>query len=262
MRPELVATDLDGTFLGAQGLALPANLEAAQAITDAGIEFVIATGRPRRDLGTLAPLKKLDPIVIASNGASIGRLAATMPTIIHPIDPDLIRNFVEEIPDELNATLAVEFPHEWGHLPGFPRFHGRVANEAPLDELLSTDPVLKVLLHSPEVNTEQLAAISKEVAGDDLVCTFSWTSERGNVELSAAGVTKGTALSEIISDLGLQPDQCAAFGDMPNDLEMLKLVGRPYVMAGSHPSMFEHGFTVIGHHHEGAVGQQLRSYLA
>ena len=43
---------------------------------------------------------------------------------------------------------------------------------------------------------------------------------------------------------------------------MLRLVGGPHVMAGSHPSMFEHGFTAIGHHHEGAVGAQWRTWLA
>ena len=100
-----------------------------------------------------------------------------------------------------------------------------------------------------------------EAAGADLTCTFSWFDPHGTVEISATGVSKGTALSEILATLGIDPADCAAFGDMPNDLEMLRLVGAPFIMAGSHRSMFEHGFTAIGNHDDGAVGQQLRTYL-
>lgn len=262
MRPALVATDLDGTFLGSEGLAHPGNLEAAHAITDAGIEFVVATGRPRRSLEQLLPLQRLDPIVICSNGASIGRLAAAEPEIIHPISPDVIAEFAAGLPKDLDVTYAVEFVHEWGHDANFPRIVDRDAVIAPLAELVQRDPVLKLLVHTRHANTEDLAVVVTEAAGEGLTCTFSWSADHGTVEISAPGVNKGAALAEVIAELGLDPSQCAAFGDMPNDLDMLRLVGWPFVMAGSHPTMFEHGFTVIGHHHEGAVGEQLRSYLA
>jgi len=261
MRPALVATDLDGTFLGAEGLAHPGNLDAAHAITDAGIEFVVATGRPRRSLEALQSLRELNPIVICSNGASIGRLAAPEPEMIHPIDPALVHDFAARLPRALEVSFAVEFTHEWGHEANFPRIPDRDAVVAPLSELLEREPVLKLLVHTRRACTEDLAAVVTEAVGDGLTCTFSWSADHGTVELSAPGVNKGAALAEVIADLGLDPADCAAFGDMPNDLDMLRLVGWPFVMAGSHPTMFDHGFTVIGHHHEGAVGEQLRRYL-
>ncbi len=259
MKPALVATDLDGTFLGAGGRAHRGNLRAARELARAGVELVIATGRPRRWLDQLAPLEDVDPIVIASNGASIGRLATLEPERLHPIDPALVEEFAEGLPRHLDVSFAVEFPLEWGREPDYPAPHlshdGVVAS---LGELLDAGPVIKLLAHTRLADTEALAEVALEAAGEGMTCTFSWSDRFGTVELSAPGVSKGTALAEVISSLGLDPADCVAFGDMPNDLEMLRLVGQPFIMAGSHPSMFDHGFTVIGHHHEGAVGEVLR----
>lgn len=263
MRPRLVATDLDGTFLGLGGLAHPENLAAARAIHEAGIELVIATGRPRRWLEMLDPIKDLDPIVIASNGGSIGRLQHEEPDVIHPIPRGTIERFAADLPADLETAFAVEYALEWGHEPAYPAAtEGGPGHVAPLAELLDAGPVIKLLAHTRLACTEDLAVVALEAAGEGLTCTFSWSADHGTVEISAPGVSKGAALAEIIAELGLAPEECAAFGDMPNDLEMLRLVGQPHVMAGSHPTMLEHGFPVIGHHHEGAVGQQLRSYLS
>lgn len=260
MRPRLVATDLDGTFLGADSKAHPDNLEAARRLIEAGIEFVVATGRPRRWLGQLEPLLVLDPLVISSNGAAIGHLAAEGPDIVHPIPAGAVARLADRLSHGLDISYGVEFPHDWGHEDGYPT-RDPEARVAPLGELLEVGPVLKLMVHTRSANTETLAAIVTEAVGDDMVCTFSWTAEHGTVELSAPGVTKGAALAEVIAQRGLDPAQCAAFGDMPNDLEMLRLVGWPYVMAGAHPSLLGHGFTVIGNHDEGAVGRQFGNWI-
>ena len=263
MRPALVATDLDGTFLGAGSEAHPENMAAAKAIVEAGITLVIATGRPRRWLQQIDDLRELNPLVIASNGASVGPLCSAWPDIIHPIDPAMILDFAATLPAQLEPTFAVEYSVEWGRenrYPDAPRDDKALYVEE-LPQLLGRGDIIKVLARTEHLNTDEWAPIALEAAGEGLTCTFSWFDHQGTVEVSATGVSKGTALSEILSTLGIDPADCAAFGDMPNDLEMLRLVGAPHVMAGSHKSMFEHGFATIGHHHEGAVGEMMRSYL-
>lgn len=263
MRPVLVATDLDGTFLGAGSVAHPGNVAAAKDIVAAGITLVIATGRPRRWLQQIDELRELNPLVIASNGASVGRLCAEEPDIVHPMPAAAIEAFAAALPRELEPTFAVEYAVEWGREDRYPHAPGndQALHVESLAQLLQRGDVIKVLARTEHLNTDDWAPITLEAAGADLTCTFSWFDEHGTVELSATGVSKGTALSEVLATLGINPVDCAAFGDMPNDLEMLRLVGAPFVMAGSHRSMFEHGFTTIGHHHDGAVGDQLRSYL-
>ena len=263
MKPTLVATDLDGTFLGANSTAHPGNIAAAKDIVAAGITLVIATGRPRRWLQQISELRELNPLVIASNGASVGPLTAEQPDFFHPISAASIESFAAALPAELEPTFAVEYAVEWGREKGYPPapLNDQAMHVESLPELLRRGDVIKVLARTEHLNTDDWAPIALEAAGSALTATFSWFDQHGTVEISATGVSKGSALAEVLATLGISPSECAAFGDMPNDLEMLRLVGSPFVMAGSHESMFEHGFTAIGHHHEGAVGEQLRRYL-
>lgn len=263
MKPALVATDLDGTFLGADSEPHPGNIAAARDIVAAGITLVIATGRPRRWLQQIDDLRELNPLVIASNGASVGFLCADEPDLVHPMPAESIKAFAAALPAELEPSFAVEYAIDWGREERYPATppHDPAAHVEPLAELLRRGDVIKLLARTEHLNTDDWAPIAIEAAGAGLTCTFSWFDENGTVEVSATGVSKGSTLSEVLVSLQIDPSSVAAFGDMPNDLEMLRLVGAPFVMAGSHASMFAHGFTTIGHHHEGAVGDQLRSYL-
>lgn len=261
MRPRLIATDLDGTFLGAESRPHPANIEAAHRIMEAGIEFVVATGRPPRWLEPITQLRELDPMVIGNNGASVGRLTAQTPDILHPVDPDLVRGFLDRIPAGLEPSIAVEYVSSWGREATYPGIQSEDQLVGDLDEILDAEPVLKVLARTEHADTDAWSEIAVEAAHGELECTFSWTDTAGTVELAAPGVSKGTALAELLRERGVDPAHVAAFGDMPNDLTMLHLVGHPFVMAGSHLSLFDRGFTEIGHHYDGAVGQQLLSWL-
>lgn len=55
------------------------------------------------------------------------------------------------------------------------------------------------------------------------------------IEIMAAGVSKASTLAEVAADRGVGAEQVVAFGDMPNDLEMLRWAGRSYAMADGHP---------------------------
>ena len=42
---------------------------------------------------------------------------------------------------------------------------------------------------------------------------------------------------KIAEDFGVKPEECMAFGDQYNDLEMLELVGHSYAMSNSAPGV-------------------------
>jgi hydroxymethylpyrimidine pyrophosphatase-like HAD family hydrolase len=50
-------------------------------------------------------------------------------------------------------------------------------------------------------------------------------------------VTKARALASLAAELGVAAEDVVAFGDMPNDLEMLSWAGTSYAMANAHPSV-------------------------
>ena len=57
------------------------------------------------------------------------------------------------------------------------------------------------------------------------------------IDIMRADVNKGIAIEFLQKRLGLAPDQCMAFGDYPNDLEMIQQVGWSYGMANGHPDL-------------------------
>ncbi|MBY0345678.1 MAG: HAD-IIB family hydrolase, partial [Neisseriaceae bacterium] len=50
------------------------------------------------------------------------------------------------------------------------------------------------------------------------------------LEVMVAGVSKGHAIEFLLKQLKLSPKDCVAFGDGENDIEMLTLVEKGYVM--------------------------------
>jgi hydroxymethylpyrimidine pyrophosphatase-like HAD family hydrolase len=55
------------------------------------------------------------------------------------------------------------------------------------------------------------------------------------LEISALGVSKASALARLAARRGVPAEAVVAFGDMPNDVPMLRWAGRGYAMTGGHP---------------------------
>src|SRR5690625_7453980 len=53
--------------------------------------------------------------------------------------------------------------------------------------------------------------------------------------MAAKGVTKATTLAELVQSWDLTPADIVTFGDMPNDIDMLRWSGHSYAMTGGHP---------------------------
>jgi len=53
--------------------------------------------------------------------------------------------------------------------------------------------------------------------------------------MTRRGVTKGSALTVLASELDIRPEDALAFGDMPSDISMLRWAGRSVVVANAHP---------------------------
>jgi hydroxymethylpyrimidine pyrophosphatase-like HAD family hydrolase len=82
------------------------------------------------------------------------------------------------------------------------------------------------------------------------------------LEIGAAGVTKATTLALLAAEHGLGPDDVVAFGDMPNDVPMLRWAGRGYAMHGGHPEAIAAADAVAPPCDEDGVAQVLEDLLA
>jgi len=258
----LIATDMDGTFLGADGLPSQTNCDAVYRAAAVGVPTVFATGRPSRWIQPLDKVRDAHPLVITSNGAVISDLEHD--TIVHayPLDPVVTTQVVKDLRAAVpRITFAVEYLHTWGSEKDYPLFGYQETDLiAPVEDLLTRDTVVKLLIRAP-IPTPELMDLVAPVVRGRLTATFSFVTDFGFLEVSPLGISKASALEQVLADLGIPASDVAAFGDMPNDLAMLDLVGHPFVMGNGHEMLKERGFPVCGDHDDSAFGTTVMEIL-
>jgi hypothetical protein len=132
----------------------------------------------------------------------------------------------------------VESVDHFGHEPGY-RVRWPVPDDATVDAiegLLATPPVKLLLRPDHERGVAGFAESARTEVADLVEVTYSDASAT-LLEMSAAGVSKGSGLAALCAARGIEASETIAFGDMPNDLPMLAWAGRSYAMANGHPDV-------------------------
>lgn len=265
----LIATDVDGTILSytqsRTGALSARTVEAFRMAQEAGVIVVLVTGRPVRGLRKLcSDLGQLGP-VIASNGAVTYDLTADRALAAQPLTArtvfevkDLIAEFdpSSTFAAETLGALHLEETFAKGSM-WFDQEHRRAAGIGddelrlgPLDETLRLDEalsreagepqlgdqgVLKLLAKTHAMSSDEFIAAAQERIGDMATVTHSAPGV-SLLEISSKGVNKAQALSRFADSLGISAAETIAFGDMPNDVEMLQWAGTSWAV-GSAPAM-------------------------
>ena len=266
--PALVACDLDGTFLDADGRVSETNARAVREAQEAGIPVVFATGRPVRWLDVIADLPGAHPVVIASNGAVLYDLATRETLDRLCLDPDVALDAVAcirtHVPD---AAFAFESGTHFGYEPAYRTWVPDTGQDPDLrhgsvEQLAREISAVKMLVQSQTLDDDALRAQVGECVGTTLTATSSTGRGYGLVEVSARGVDKASMLARTCARLGVPARRVAAFGDMPNDVSMLSWVGMPRVVANAHPALLALGFPVVGANHKSGVGATILDWVA
>ena len=265
MTLKLIATDLDGTFLGADALPSALNVAAVRRAAAAGVHIVFATGRPARWLQPVDVVLDVHPDAIASNGGVIWDVAAHRLRGAFPLPREETLSLMADVTAALpTVSYAVEYIDNWGRQPGFP-VRGDFVEAAVISDdhatLLDGGMVVKLLVYGPGIYTDHLADLVAPLVKGRLDLTISIIQPNGILELSAPGVSKASALQVLMDDYGVDASEVAAFGDMPNDLDMLELAGQPFVMSNAHPTVLAQGFPEAGHHDDSGFGRIVMGLL-
>jgi Cof subfamily protein (haloacid dehalogenase superfamily) len=236
--PRLVATDLDGTLLRTDETASPRTIEAIAQVLDAGIPFVICTARPARWMRPLAPIVGGRGTAICANGGVIWDIGGETVSAEFPIPCEVAQEVVARLRPVLpRAAWAVERPTAFAHEPAY-RSRWPVPDDTVVDAieaLLAVAPV-KLMLRAPDVTADELVTIAHAAVGELVEVTHSSTAD-ALLEMSAGGVSKGSTLAILCDSLGIAPAEVLAFGDMPNDLPMLRWAGRSVAVSNAHPDV-------------------------
>jgi Cof subfamily protein (haloacid dehalogenase superfamily) len=233
--PALVASDLDGTLLRDDGTIADRTRAALADVTAAGSSVIAATGRPPRWVEGLHLDLGVDAVCVCMNGAMLLDLG-TGEVLAHlPFDAGAAGEIAAAVRAALPGVifagqLGARFAREPAWEPMFPHASDLVAS---LDDLVN-ETVTKLIVRHPELSLPELAEAVREIAGDRSQVTFSGMSI---VELSAPGVHKAAGVASAAKLLGRDPADVLAFGDAPNDIEMLAAAAWGVAMGNAHPDV-------------------------
>lgn len=235
----LIASDIDGTILDHEGRISARVVAAFAAAASAGVHLVFVTGRPSRWLDPIRDQVGHRGTVICSNGANVFDLATGRSVLSKPIALQSAlaarAAILERVPDAVFAAEALDGIHlEVGFGLSDTRNTAHVI-PAPLVETMREDSgILKLLARAPQGSADEFLATVKEAVAPWVKATHS-AQGVALLEMSACGVNKADTLAAYASQLGLSSRDVVAFGDMPNDVEMLAWAGEGYAMASGHP---------------------------
>jgi Cof subfamily protein (haloacid dehalogenase superfamily) len=263
-RVRMVATDLDGTIVRADGTISARSVAAFHACSRAGIDVVFVTGRPPRWMGPVADATGHTGTAICGNGALVYDLGAEKILRARTLAPDDVRDVVKRVRDAIgDVQVAIESLEGFLREPGYrtrwdAQSDQRVGN---LDEMLELAPsVVKLLVRQEGSTGDAMLAAVRPVLEGIAQPTHSNVNDC-LVEVSALGVSKASTLAALAAQRGIDRADVVAFGDMPNDLEMLGWAGRGYAIADGHPEAVAAADAVAPPCHEDGVAQVLEDLL-
>ena len=232
----LIATDLDGTIVHADGTISSRTLAAFDDAVAAGVRVVFVTGRPPRWMTVIADATQHRGVAICANGACVYDMELDEVTETFALSPEVGLAAAKTLKQVLlEPAFAVEsidgFGHEEAYLPRWDV--GSEHSVAPIAELLDR-PLVKLLVRDEALTGDEMLRRARQSLADLVEVTHSNVNDC-LLEISALGVSKASTLAKLAAAWGIAQADVAAFGDMPNDLEMIQWAGHGYAMANSAP---------------------------
>ncbi|MCP1103644.1 Cof subfamily protein (haloacid dehalogenase superfamily) [Aequitasia blattaphilus] len=236
---KLIASDIDGTLLKKGETSLNPHLfEQIRILKEKGIVFVAASGRQYANIRRLFDPVADDIYFIAENGSLCRRHEKTL--LKGVIERNLALEIIREVQKKENVECMVScedavyiesedpaFCHEL-----FDILQNEVVQVHNLAEDVLGD-ILKIALFVKDDPQETLNHFQQLFSSRIAVVTsgYEW------VDFIAPSANKGTTLAALAESLNIDAQDCVAFGDQYNDVEMLQFVGTGYVMSNAAPGM-------------------------
>jgi len=283
---QLIASDMDGTFLNDEMVISPGNANAVKHAQAKGIPFVVSTGRSKEEIlpllkaaGITCPMITLNGALVfdqdeklISSAALTDALAAKLILFLHKkglyfevttnngVYSDNKAKRIENFADLLSSTSA-DTPYKLAVTLASARMELMNINYVDDYMELVNDPkivICKIVAFSPE-GRRVLMPIKDELAvNQNLVIT---SSGPGNIEINHVNAQKGIAVSRFADSLNILMDNVMAFGDNNNDVSMLKLAGYSYAVANATNEVKQTARYLTDSNDEDGVGKAIEKML-
>ncbi len=244
---KVVATDMDGTFLSSAKDYDRSRFERIlRHMESEGIRFIVASGNQYAQLRSFFPGKDESIVYVSDNGTVIGENGVLRSTTAFPsalieaivefaVEQGLSYRTASVTKDNLTMILSgVKSAYMLeGTSPGFKKLGLKFyyeMEEIPSFGQLPDDTLLKLMLEVDPQNVHEAIDLINERFGDRITAVWGGV---GSIDIALPGVSKGSAIKELLDSWGVDAKDLVSFGDANNDLEMLAMAGRGYAMANT-----------------------------
>ena len=263
MTYKLLVTDLDGTLLSTQKSLSVRNQHAIRQAKQRGKYITFATGR--NYLSSLPMIRTLQPNapLILYNGSRIEEhgtrklvyardLPAKQALQAFALNARHQIAILMYLDDEI--YVATQSPEVLAFMA-----RERISCHAAGDLascLGARDPIKLLLIGSPEKLTAYAEEYAVREPEPELV-----RSEINYLEILAAGVSKGDALSHLAAKMGIPVSEMIAVGDNPNDIEMIRAAGLGVAVQNAHPDLKRVADLITDSNDDDGVAKIIEEYL-
>ncbi|OOF40190.1 HAD family hydrolase [Rodentibacter mrazii] len=270
MNYKVVAFDLDGTLLNAQGNILPESKSAIQAAMDKGIKILLVTGRHHTAVKPYYRELGLDTPIICCNGTYVYDVATDTTPFANPLSKQQAQSIFDIAQKHYCHLLmysrdSMNYAQLNPHMEKFLKWVESCLPEVRPD-VRKVDSIQEVIDHHHPIwkcvisaeNKEIMNNVVRELPISQFSCEWSWVDR---VDIANVGNTKGSRLLALLKEWNIDPQEVIAFGDNHNDISMLSAVGLGVAMGNAEQEVKRQAKQVTTSNNEDGIAQVLKNTL-
>ena len=273
MNYKMIASDLDGTLLGADQRVSEENLAAIAELTERGVKFVPVTGRCIQEIDDDVKSCPHIKYVITSDGATVWDNERHEVAFAKYIPHDM----VEAIINEINRYTTYPMAHENGDC-----FYDQKKHINEILDACHVNQYFRALIKKRDLqlesfNNHMLASDKVEMfciffpSEEDLISFKNELSKTGrlaiaqsdkyNLEIYSIEAGKGNTLLALANELDISKEEVIAVGDSINDVSMIRAAGLGLAMENAFAELKNIADRTICHYSEHSAKYILENFI-
>lgn len=286
--PRLFVSDMDGTLLNEEHVITERTANAIKKIQQAGIEFVIATGRAYNSARPMLDAYNIQCKMINLNGAAVYDLNGNIETKI-PLEADTVNDMLRHL-DETHTNYSI-MTEEFLYVDDKEAFTNRLEGLLRKLQIETNTNIQTDDAHSSDAqfihelnfikgmdefkHTGASSTLKFMVFGepsDNKLANFKEVFEKysdlditssspDNLEITHSKAQKGFAVEAYANSQGISMDDVVTIGDSLNDRSMLQMAGHSYAMDNASPEVKTMAKFIAPSHREDGVAQVIEEIL-
>lgn len=257
-----IISDMDGTLLDSDYKLPPDFDEIMQRLKEHNIKFFPASGRQNYALIDQFSKYKKDMCFISENGGLVttDKEVLTYDKLPEDIIPALLKK-LDALKMGYPVICTKEKAYVVSHDADFCQEMKQYYTHYEFVEDFShiSEPIIKIAvcdIHGQDVQKNSYPSVAEFADRLSIVISSKIWMDIMNPETS-----KGRAIKKLQEKWGISPDECMAFGDYYNDIQMMQVVGETYAMGNAVPEIKKLAKHVTLTNDEHGVTHTIRQYL-